>query len=250
MEANYPYAWRKQHSEAIPGLSWTNEREDLHERDQLGEFGPGSRLTLCLTSSAQRKVKNSRGLGHGCLTSDLWGLRHHCRTVRPPGSTCNCTLTSHITSQSAQVCRHDQRPGCGSPGPLSGPVCSTISTQSVRWEIVSPLLVFLSHIRPPYFSSGENQQGVQAALCKYPVLELITSTTTVAQEKIGSQCLYFSSPFQPWGITETWEEVSNISLSNYPVTRVIYWYLGLQRLLWCCSLLSREASICKPNIWE
>ena len=98
-------------------------------------------------------------------------------------------------------------------------------------EIGAPLLVSLSHIRPPYFSSGENQEGVQAALCKYPVLEIIISTTTVAQEKIGSQCLYFSSPFQPWGITETWEEVGNISLSNYPVTRVIYGYLGLQRLL-------------------
>ena len=32
-----------------------------------------------------------------------------------------------------------------------------------------------------------------------------------AQEKIGQQCLYFSRPFQPWGITESWEEVSNVS---------------------------------------
>ena len=71
---------------------------------------------------------------------------------------------------------------------------------------------------PPflYCSSGENQEDLQAALCKYCRIGKDDQRPTnhwhhCVQEKIGQQCLYFSRPFQPWGITESWEEVSNVS---------------------------------------
>merc|ERR1711988_2003410 len=64
--------------------------------------------------------------------------------------------------------------------------------------LIFPLLLPLLYI--PQTLQAPQYQHLKYALVKS------SKICIPPYEKIGSQCLYFSRPFQPWGITHSWDK--------------------------------------------